>query len=198
MDDSAWSRLHKSLEDKDSKLDIQKNIREGKEKVNRSQRKIDGRKTLRGIKTSEGVLSPLASTLKTGYNSASHFLKQDDNLKKAGIGIIQSGATGAAVSGGLAAIQGEDPWAAAKSGAVRGAFGGIGYQGLKAATHANTGSLKGNLKHMASTTKQTYQAHTRAGNVAMQRQGVSRQLQTVLNASELNRQNIASNGLYKR
>ncbi|MFE4029185.1 hypothetical protein ACFX4N_23810 [Priestia sp. YIM B13551] len=176
--------------------------------LNRSERKIAERQksekefdkgvsSLDGIKANEKLLPSIGATASTLFKSARTNLGAKGSMKSAAIGTFQASAASAAVSGGIAALQGNDPWEAAKTGFVRGAMAGGTYQGLKAATHANAGSIKGNLKHIASTTKQTYQAHTMAGNAGMRQGGVSRQLEKVLKASQMNRQNIAHNGLYK-
>lgn len=164
-----------------------KNFREGQRNVG----------SLKGVNTDRGLLSRVGATANTLYGSALQNLKTEGNLRRAGIGTLQSAAASAGVHGGLAFLQGEDPWEAAKTGAVRGAFAGAGYQGLKAATHAKTGSIKGNLKHIASTTKQTYKAHTVAGNAAMKQGGVSNQLARVLQANEMSRQTSGIFGFNK-
>lgn len=77
-------------------------------------------------------------------------------------------------------------------------FAGAGYHGLKAATHANKGSIKGNLKHIGSTTQQVYKAHTPAGNAAMRQNGVSNQLKRVLEANQMTQKQIAYSDLIDR
>jgi len=169
-------------------------------RVEKKKRRADeGIASLNTINPQERVLPRIGSTAKTLYGSARTNLGEPGSLKRAGIGVVQSSAASAAVSGGMAALQGNDPWEAAKSGAFKGAIGGVGYQGLKAATHAQTGSIKGNLKHIASTTKQTYQAHTMAGNAAMRssKNGVSNQLKRVLDANQASRQTESIFGLNK-
>ncbi|MFE7817805.1 hypothetical protein ACFU1R_06325 [Priestia megaterium] len=169
-------------------------------RVEKKRRRADeGLASLNTINPQERLLPAIGSTAKTLYGSARANLGEPGSLKRAGIGVIQSSAASAAVSGGMAAIQGNDPWEAAKSGAFKGAVAGVGYQGLKAATHAHTGSIKGNLKHIASTTKQTYQAHTVAGNTAMRtsKNGVSNQLKRVLDANQASRKTESIFGLNK-
>lgn len=152
--------------------------REGKRNISR----------LNGIDPNKGLLSRIGASASVLGSSALSNLRTAGNLKKAGIGTLQSSVASAGIHGGLAYIQGDDPWEAAKTGAVRGALAGAGYQGLKAATHANAGSIKGNIKHMASTTKQTYKAHTAAGNASMRQNGVSNQLARVLDNNRMARQ----------
>ncbi|MES9681840.1 hypothetical protein ABWK22_02745 [Gottfriedia acidiceleris] len=151
-------------------------------------KKIKTGVSFNNIDPNKGLIRRAGSTLGVLAGSAASNLRKSGNLKKAAIGTLQSSVASAGVSAGLAAVQGNDPWEAAKTGAVRGAMAGVGYQGLKAATHANKGSIKGNLKHMASTSKQVYQAHTVKGNAAMRQNGVSPQLKRVLHNNQMARQ----------
>lgn len=187
MNDDAWRRL----EDIQAKHpNVRKQMVEGQA---HNARIASGRKqaeeivrkgeALRGVSTHDTILGRLGTTAKTLINSASYNLAQEGNLKKAGIGIVQSSVAGAAFSGGMGYLQGDDPWEAAKTGAFRGALAGVGYQGFKAATHANAGSIRGNIKQMSSTSRQVYKAHTVAGQEAIKKNGMSRQLKTVLEAN---------------
>ncbi|MGM2632315.1 hypothetical protein [Bacillus cereus group sp. Bce040] len=149
------------------------------------QRVAGSKEALKGATPSNKFLDRIGATGKTLLGSGIEGLKQEGALRKAGIGTFQSAAASAAIHGGIGYLQGEDPWEAAKTGAVRGAFAGAGYHGLKAATKANAGSIKGNLKHIGSTTKQVYQAHTPAGHASLQQNGMSNQLRRVLEAKQM-------------
>lgn len=144
---------------------------------------------LNAVDPKDGMFGAAFGTLGTMGRSAVGNLSQKGNLKKAGIGVVQSSAASAGVHGGLAALQGEDPWEAAKTGAIRGAMIGGGYQGLKAATHSNKGSIWGNVKNMSATTQQTYRAHTTAGNTAMRQEKVSGSLKKVLLTNKMVKEN---------
>ncbi|HDR4737019.1 TPA: hypothetical protein QCR36_004073 [Bacillus cereus] len=156
-----------------------KSARETRKRVAGSQ------EALNGATPNNKFLGRIGASAKTLLGSGMENLRAEGNLRRAGIGAFQSSVTSAAVHGGIGYLQGDDPWEAAKTGAIRGAFAGAGYQGLKAATHANKGSIRGNLKHIGSTTKQVYQAHTPAGNATMRQNGVSNQLKRVLEANQM-------------
>lgn len=90
-------------------------------------------------------------TKRAARNATEHYAEH--GVKPALQGVVQSVAAHATLSGGLAALQGDDVWEAAKTGAFRGALMGTGYQSLKFATKANKETVRGNLKHIAKTSK---------------------------------------------
>ncbi|MGH1263317.1 hypothetical protein ACQVWE_13530 [Bacillus cereus] len=149
------------------------------------QRVAGSQEALNGVTPNDKFLGRIGATAKTLFGSGMENLRAEGNLRRAGIGTFQTSVASAAVSGGIGYLQGDDPWEAAKTGAIRGAFAGAGYQGFKAATHANKGSIKGNLKHIGSTTKQVYQAHTPAGHASLKQNGMSNQLRRVLEAKQM-------------
>jgi hypothetical protein len=192
MTDEAWGRLAQAQSQKPDAL-RQINVMKKRSTRTASRRKkaenvVTNGRMFEGIDASKGLFGRIGATASVLGGSGLHNLRQAGNLRKAGIGTLQTSVASAGIHGGLAYLQGDDPWEAAKTGAVRGALVGGGYQGLKAATHANKGSIKGNLKHMASTTKQTYKAHTAAGNASMRQNGVSTQLKQVLRNNQMARQ----------
>ncbi|MBG0967665.1 hypothetical protein [Bacillus sp. SRB3LM] len=149
------------------------------------QRVAGSKEALKGVTPNDKFLGRIGATAKTLLGSGIEGFKQEGALRKAGIGAFQSSVTSAAVHGGIGYLQGDDPWEAAKTGAIRGAFAGAGYQGLKVATKANAGSIKGNLKHIGSMTNQVYKAHTPAGHASLQKNGMSNQLRRVLEAKQM-------------
>ena len=135
----------------------------------------------------------LWETTKTLVGSAHGNLSNIENLKKAGKGTLQASAASTAAHGGLAALQGEDPWEAAKTGAFRGAIGGGMYQYAKAATGAKSRlpgmkGIKDNFKQMGVGARDTYRAHNWNANIDMRESGnISPQLKTVLRQNQRNK-----------
>lgn len=156
---------------------------------------------LDGASPQKGFLPTAAKTGKTLLGSMVNNLGEKGALKRAGIGAFQSAGVWGTASAGIAYLQGEDPWEAAKTGAVRGAMAGAGYQGLKAAAHANSTQkgIKGvldNTKQIGRGVRDTYSVHTPRGNAAMRQNGMSDQLKTIMRANELSKTSISANGLY--
>jgi hypothetical protein len=94
---------------------------------------------------------------------------KDEGIKHAWQKTVQSAAIGGVIDASIGALQGEDPWQAAKAGIFQGAALGIGHQSLRFATNANRKTFKGNMKHIASTGYK----------------GMSRQLKTVLQQKKM-------------
>lgn len=162
------SLLRKEIQKKNSLRDP--NFIENLNKMD--ERKLNG--GLRGIGTT-------GSTLFSGAKK--YFLDPVEGAarrKSAYKGTFQAAATSAAGHAGIAALNGDDPWEAAKTGAVRGAKVGGGYQTLKGATGANAGSIWGNVKHINATTKDLYRATTVKGREQLRKEGVSGSLSTLL------------------
>lgn len=152
-----------------------------------------GKKTQEQIKTNlaamderklNGGLRGIGTTGSTLFSGAKkHFLDPAEGAarrKSAYKGTFQAAAASAAGHAGIAALNGDDPWEAAKTGAVRGAKVGGGYQILKGATGANAGSIWGNVKHINATTKDLYRATTVKGREQLRKEGVSGSLSTLL------------------
>lgn len=151
---------------------------------------------LNQIDPTRGKLGAIKGTASTLFNSGADYLGRDGNLKKAGIGVLQSSAVSAAGHGALAAAQGDDPWEAAKTGALRGAVVGAGYQGMKAATQLDKHQgYFNNLKHMGRNVYDVGRAHTVSGNSAIRKEGVSKPLENILRANQLNSMNRQKNKL---
>jgi len=129
----------------------------------------------KGVKETAGALKD---------NFKNHFFGEngEENLKAAGVQVAKSAAVSAAAHGGLAALEGEDAWEAAKKGAFRGALGAGLYQGAKGATGANAGSIWGNIKQIGRTTQDMYNATTVAGREALRKGNMSGSLATLMQA----------------
>lgn len=127
-----------------------------------------------------GLLRTIGATAKTVLGSGIDHFSKEGNVKNAFKGVVKSTALNATVSGGMAAMQGEDPWDAAKSGAVRGAFLGAGYMGLKGSLASSKKLGKGGTREMASTVRDVYRSHTLEGQKQLRRDGLSRPLKQVL------------------
>src|SRR5699024_2488301 len=110
-----------------------------------------------------GLIKTIGATAKTVLGSGIDHFSKEGNVKKAFKGVVKSTALNATVSGGMAAMQGEDPWDAAKSGAVRGAFLGTGYMGLKGSLASSKKLGKGGTREMAGTLRDVYRSHTLSG-----------------------------------
>lgn len=112
-----------------------------------------------------------------------HFLDPTEGAarrKSAYRGTFQAAAVSAAGHAGVAAINGDDPWEAAKTGFVRGAAAGGTYQSLKGVTGANAKSVWGNMKHINTKTKELYSATTVKGRDQLRKEGASGALSTLL------------------
>jgi hypothetical protein len=145
---------------------------------------------LDSVPTYDGVLSRVGATAGTLTNSMFKSLSEKGALGKAFKGSVQASAFGAATQGTLSYLQGDDPWEGAKTGAIRGAMIGAGYQGLKAATHARSAGkgitgMKSNMKQIGRGLKSTYSAHTVEGQAAIRQNGqMSNQLKRILMANK--------------
>lgn len=186
---------------KESRSRERKEARESNLRKREAERIASSQAFLDGANQQKGLLPTVAKTSKTLLGSMVNNLSEEGALKRAGIGIFQSAGVGGVTSAGMAYLQGEDPWEAAKTGMFKGAMVGAGYQGLKAATHAS--STKKGIKGIMDNTKQigrgvrdTYSVHTVRGNAAMRQNGMSDQLKTIMRANELSKTSIAANGLY--
>lgn len=144
---------------------------------------VNGR--LDGVEAKDTFFKSIGATGATLGRSMYKNLSEKGALKRAAIGTLQTSAVSAAASGGLAALNGDDPWEAAKTGAIRGALAGAGYQGLKAATHTTAGFGKGGMKQIGRGLKDTYGAHTVSGQAAIRQNGqMSNQLKRILMAGK--------------
>ncbi|WP_263117460.1 hypothetical protein [Bacillus subtilis] len=161
-----------------------KSIREERMEKNRARVIEETNSALNGVTVKNKFLGRMGSTGRTLANSAYSNLSEPGNLKNAGKRIVQTAALGAGSSAGIAYLQGDDPWQAAKTGAFRGAMAGAGYQGLKAATHTERSLLKGGAKDIAKGVRDTFRAHTNTGNAALRQSGMSNQLKRVLEANQ--------------
>lgn len=174
-----------------------KNVKYAVQPTRSERTAYNANRALNGVNVKGNWFSRIGATASTLFGSAVTNLSKEGALGHAGKQVVKSAAVGAGFQGGLAALQGDDPWEAAKKGAFQGAMVGAGYQGLKAATHANASSIRGNLKHMGSTVADTYRAHSSAGQTYMRQNGVSDQLKRVLDANRMSRVNEAANKLNK-
>lgn len=131
---------------------------------------------------SKNMIGSIGATAKTVFNSGKAHFSQPGTIGTAGKGIAKSMGANAAISGGLAAVQGDDIWDAAKSGAVRGAAMGAGYMGAKGAMGTTAKFGKGGMKDTARTMNQAYKSTTVAGQQAMRsgQSPMSNQLKKVL------------------
>ena len=134
-----------------------------------------------------------AGVFKTANSSFLGNMRIKENRKMAGRGIVKSTAASAAAHGGLAYLQGEDPWEAAKTGAIRGALVGGGYQYAKAATGAKSNlkgikGIKDNLRQIGTGGRDIVRAHSITGNLDMKKdiRNISPQLKRVLQQKERN------------
>lgn len=152
-------------------------------------------KILDGVEPSDKFLRRIGLTGTTLFRSAVGNLSAKGNLATAGKKVVQSATVGAASSAGLAYLQGDDPWQAAKGGAFKGALVGASYQGLKAATHTPQAIFKGGATNIGRTVADTYKAHTSAGQAAFRQNGMSSQLQRVLQTNQSVRMNQSIFGL---
>lgn len=136
----------------------------------------------------DGGLRGAWTTVKSLGGGASDFyldpVEGAGRRKAAYKGTFQAAAVSAAGHAGVAVLNGDDPWEAAKTGAFRGALAGGGYQTLKGATGANTGSMWGNMQHIGSTTKDMYRATTIKGRESIRagEEKMSRPLKKMLSA----------------
>lgn len=128
----------------------------------------------------ENVLQSSLGAAKTTMRSGMQHFSDAGNRSEAYRGIAKSTAANATLSGGVAAIQGEDMWEGAKSGAMRGAMMGTGYMGMKGAMGTQAKFGKGGMKEMGSTMKGTYAAHTAKGQSHFRDEGISKPLKSVL------------------
>ncbi|UOE58098.1 hypothetical protein [Cytobacillus oceanisediminis] len=129
-------------------------------------------------------LGRLGATGSTLLGSGAQYFSREGSIKSALKGTVASSAVSAGAHGGIAALQGEDPWEAAKTGALRGAMAGAGYHGLKGATWADAGSIRGNLKAIGQGVKQTHMTHSVKGQLALRDKGISRQLEQIMRANQ--------------
>ncbi|MGL4820581.1 MAG: hypothetical protein ACRC5C_11470 [Bacilli bacterium] len=115
-------------------------------------------------------------TVKTMGKGVADYLSEDPGgIAK---GVFKSAAISAAGHAGVAALEGRDPYEAAKTGAFRGAVAGAGYQAFKGATGVRgqgMGNIMGNIKQGSRNVKDVYNLHGTMGD-----QGVSPALRTLL------------------
>jgi hypothetical protein len=173
-------------------------------KVNK-QRHAEGAAHREGILSDHAVtcdtfFSRIGATGKTLLNSGGEHFSQEGAVKKALQKTVTASAASAGGHMGLAAVQGEDVWEAAKTGAFRGAVVGGGYQGLKGVTRADASSIRGNLKQIGSGLNRTYKSTNQANHASMAQRaeasgGVSKQLEKILRANQMNEVNKTANGL---
>ncbi|MEX3713538.1 hypothetical protein ABFV99_14135 [Cytobacillus horneckiae] len=193
MPEQAWENLRSLQSKRPNVLGGMKNSSQNSNRQKASRRNAETRvgngRYLDKVSPRNNMIGAIGGTAQTLFGSLRTSMKEKGALKNAGMRTVQSAAVSAAGHGGLAYLQGEDPWEAVKTGAVRGAMAGAGYQSLKMATHSNKGSIKGNMRSIGQGVKSTYQANTMRGNMALRQQtgGVSNQLKKVLEANDMHR-----------
>lgn len=173
------ARRKKWLENGGVRKDADKIAKEKKiqEQIKTNLDVMDAKEIDGGVKGGWTTVKTLASGVKNHYLDP---VEGAARRKSAYKGTFQAAATSAAGHAGLAFLNGDDPWEAAKTGAVRGAKVGGLHQALKGATGANTGSMWGNVKHISATTKDMYHATTVKGREQLRKDGVSGSLKTLL------------------
>lgn len=145
---------------------------------------------LSSINLDGGATKKTLRAAKTFNGSFLGHIKDEENLKTIGKRVLQSTAGSAAAHGGLAALQGDDPWEAAKTGALRGAFAGAGYQYLRAGAGVNSmqkgfKGFKENVGTVYKAGRDTLRAHSITGNREL-RQKMSPYLKQVLDQNARN------------
>lgn len=128
----------------------------------------------------EKMLGSIGSTGKMLWNSARTEFAKEGAVKNVLKGTVKAGALDAGISGGLAALQGEDVWDAAKGGFMQGAKYGAGYMGLKTTVGATSKFGRGGLKETATGIRDTFRSTRASGQEMIRREGVSNSLFNVL------------------
>lgn len=117
----------------------------------------------RGIRN---IASDAFSTGKGIFRSGMRHFSSMDNVKTAAKGVVKSSAADGAIHAGIAAVTGDDPWEAAKSGAVQGAFLGAGYMGMKGALGVEKKFGRGGMKQMGQHIAGRYNVNKEMSNIS--------------------------------